>query len=295
MILFVWQHSWIPFLFLSVYFKALSNSNLNFHRREFSPESKISSDSFPWTIDRTCLKAPSTFPISRTWGIIQIKEQKSPLKHPRISSESRIDSKRPTEHHFDFPTRSLANPESFGGRKIEINAPSDSPPAQPSHCSTLFHIVPFLFQYNEVRTVILFHYTEWPCHSNPFSNALLEFRRRVRNVMNHHPDTQDGPVIVHCKWVCLRIFGGAPVPRLVLGLFTAVLGSLKKTCFQQFTNFRASAAFPVSFFSVVSRFLSSQTSSPNPSTEKFVSAFLVKALQHACMLFAIQTIRSKES
>ena len=48
--------------------------------------------------------------------------------------------------------------------------------------------------------MILFHYTEWPCHSNPFSNALLEFRRRVRNVMNHHPDTQDGPVIVHCKY-----------------------------------------------------------------------------------------------
>ncbi len=55
------------------------------------------------------------------------------------------------------------------------------------------------FQYDEERKVILFHYTEWPCHSNPFSNALLEFRRRVRNVMNHHPDTQDGPVIVHCK------------------------------------------------------------------------------------------------
>jgi protein tyrosine phosphatase len=51
----------------------------------------------------------------------------------------------------------------------------------------------------EERKVILFHYTEWPCHSNPFSNALLEFRRRVRNVMNHHPDTQDGPVIVHCN------------------------------------------------------------------------------------------------
>ena len=50
-----------------------------------------------------------------------------------------------------------------------------------------------------IRKVILFHYTEWPCHSNPFSNALLEFRRRVRNVMNHHPDAQDGPVIVHCK------------------------------------------------------------------------------------------------
>jgi len=50
-----------------------------------------------------------------------------------------------------------------------------------------------------IRKVILFHYTEWPCHSNPFSNALLEFRRRVRNVMNHHPDAQDGPVIVHCN------------------------------------------------------------------------------------------------
>jgi len=51
----------------------------------------------------------------------------------------------------------------------------------------------------EERKVILFHYTEWPCHSNPFSNALLEFRRRVRNVMNHHPEAQDGPVIVHCN------------------------------------------------------------------------------------------------
>ena len=51
----------------------------------------------------------------------------------------------------------------------------------------------------EERKVIQFHYTEWPCHSNPFSNALLEFRRRVRQVMNMHPETQDGPVIVHCK------------------------------------------------------------------------------------------------
>jgi len=51
----------------------------------------------------------------------------------------------------------------------------------------------------EERKVIQFHYTEWPCHSNPFSNALLEFRRRVRQVMNMHPETQDGPVIVHCN------------------------------------------------------------------------------------------------
>merc|ERR1712106_1196930 len=51
----------------------------------------------------------------------------------------------------------------------------------------------------EERKVIRFHYTEWPCHSNPFSNALLEFRRRVRQVMNQHPETQDGPVIVHCN------------------------------------------------------------------------------------------------
>lgn len=51
----------------------------------------------------------------------------------------------------------------------------------------------------EERCVIQFHYTEWPCHSNPFSNALLEFRRRVRQVMNHQPESQDGPVIVHCN------------------------------------------------------------------------------------------------
>ena len=65
------------------------------------------------------------------------------------------------------------------------------------------HDVPFhlcrLRKDGEERKVIQFHYTEWPCHSNPFSNALLEFRRRVRQVMNQHPETQDGPVIVHCK------------------------------------------------------------------------------------------------
>ena len=63
-----------------------------------------------------------------------------------------------------------------------------------SHEEKKLHSWSFLFQ------VIQFHYTEWPCHSNPFSNALLEFRRRVRQVMNMHPETQDGPVIVHCKW-----------------------------------------------------------------------------------------------
>ena len=75
--------------------------------------------------------------------------------------------------------------------------------ADPVECSIndtfLFENGNFILQNGEERKVILFHYTEWPCHSNPFSNALLEFRRRVRNVMNHHPDTQDGPVIVHCK------------------------------------------------------------------------------------------------
>lgn len=67
-----------------------------------------------------------------------------------------------------------------------------------------------MLQNDEERKVILFHYTEWPCHSNPFSNALLEFRRRVRNVMNHHPDTQDGPVIVHCKYVASKTMYNKP-------------------------------------------------------------------------------------
>ena len=37
----------------------------------------------------------------------------------------------------------------------------------------------------EERKVIQFHYTEWPCHSNPFSNALLEFRRKlIKSIKN---------------------------------------------------------------------------------------------------------------
>ena len=38
---------------------------------------------------------------------------------------------------------------------------------------------PRLRKDGEERKVIQFHYTEWPCHSNPFSNALLEFRRKL--------------------------------------------------------------------------------------------------------------------
>ncbi|XP_043192596.1 receptor-type tyrosine-protein phosphatase kappa-like isoform X2 [Amphibalanus amphitrite] len=51
----------------------------------------------------------------------------------------------------------------------------------------------------EERTVLQFHYTEWPCHSCPFSNAILEFRRRIRICLRHRSPDLDGPIVVHCS------------------------------------------------------------------------------------------------
>lgn len=54
-------------------------------------------------------------------------------------------------------------------------------------------------EFVEERRLLQFHYTEWHSHTCPFSNAILEFRRRVRAVVENHPAVQDGPVIVHCN------------------------------------------------------------------------------------------------
>ncbi|GAB6032284.1 hypothetical protein CHUAL_010924 [Chamberlinius hualienensis] len=47
------------------------------------------------------------------------------------------------------------------------------------------------------RSVIHFHYTEWPCHSVPFASGLLEFRRRVRMYTNKIGS--EDPILVHCS------------------------------------------------------------------------------------------------
>ncbi|XP_043189712.1 receptor-type tyrosine-protein phosphatase kappa-like isoform X1 [Amphibalanus amphitrite] len=52
---------------------------------------------------------------------------------------------------------------------------------------------------NEERSILQFHYTEWPCHSCPFSNAILEFRRRMRICLSNRVPDLDGPIIVHCS------------------------------------------------------------------------------------------------
>ncbi|KAK7072438.1 hypothetical protein SK128_004216 [Halocaridina rubra] len=51
---------------------------------------------------------------------------------------------------------------------------------------------------NEIRDIVQFHYTEWPSHTHPFINALLEFRRRIRIWMASNITPADGPTIVHC-------------------------------------------------------------------------------------------------
>ncbi|XP_008486179.1 tyrosine-protein phosphatase 9-like, partial [Diaphorina citri] len=44
----------------------------------------------------------------------------------------------------------------------------------------------------EHRKILQFHYTEWPCHTCPFSNAILEFRRRMRAVVGTYRTQQHG-------------------------------------------------------------------------------------------------------
>lgn len=64
----------------------------------------------------------------------------------------------------------------------------------------------FLFNYfnyfNQVRTeersILQFHYTEWHSHTCPFSNAILEFRRRVRSVVGSTLKSHR-PMLVHCN------------------------------------------------------------------------------------------------
>lgn len=69
------------------------------------------------------------------------------------------------------------------------------------HLSHDSNIVLSIFQPNQQeRTLLQFHYTEWPCHTCPFSNAILEFRRRMRAVVGSRME-QEGPIIVHCKYV----------------------------------------------------------------------------------------------
>ncbi|XP_057669092.1 receptor-type tyrosine-protein phosphatase kappa isoform X1 [Diorhabda carinulata] len=52
----------------------------------------------------------------------------------------------------------------------------------------------------EERTILQFHYTQWHSHSCPFTNALLEFRRRVRAVVGHVIKSNEaGPMVVHCN------------------------------------------------------------------------------------------------
>nr|CAD7195704.1 unnamed protein product [Timema douglasi] len=50
-----------------------------------------------------------------------------------------------------------------------------------------------------VRDLIQFHYTQWHSHTCPFSNAILEFRRRVRSVVGTIQSDLSGPMVVHCN------------------------------------------------------------------------------------------------
>lgn len=53
----------------------------------------------------------------------------------------------------------------------------------------------------EHRKIVQFHYTQWHSHSCPYSNAILEFRRRVRSVVGSivKAESLSGPTLVHCR------------------------------------------------------------------------------------------------
>jgi protein tyrosine phosphatase len=53
-----------------------------------------------------------------------------------------------------------------------------------------------LVKHGEQRDVIHFQFTEWPCYSNPFSGALLNFRRMVAAALDS--STSTGPPVIHC-------------------------------------------------------------------------------------------------
>ncbi|RWS08474.1 tyrosine phosphatase epsilon-like protein, partial [Dinothrombium tinctorium] len=62
-----------------------------------------------------------------------------------------------------------------------------------------------LSEEEEYRIVYQFHYHEWPIHSCPYPNSILQFRRRVRIYMNEiSQERAMGPTIVHCSDGCGR-------------------------------------------------------------------------------------------
>uniref|UniRef100_A0A336K031 CSON011467 protein n=2 Tax=Culicoides sonorensis TaxID=179676 RepID=A0A336K031_CULSO len=58
-----------------------------------------------------------------------------------------------------------------------------------------FEVIKFENGVNVKRTIMQFHYTQWHSHSCPYSNAILEFRRRVRAVVGKTTK----PILVHCN------------------------------------------------------------------------------------------------
>ncbi|KAH9367087.1 hypothetical protein HPB48_021734 [Haemaphysalis longicornis] len=49
----------------------------------------------------------------------------------------------------------------------------------------------------EERDVFQLHFTSWASHTEPFTNALLDFRRRVRTFTDRW--SAIGPTVVHCR------------------------------------------------------------------------------------------------
>ena len=57
-----------------------------------------------------------------------------------------------------------------------------------------------VIQDDSERIIYQLHYHNWSSHTCPFSNSLLQFRRRVRIYMNELMNEKIGPTIVHCRY-----------------------------------------------------------------------------------------------
>lgn len=93
---------------------------------------------------------------------------------------------------------------SFGVHKpVQCALSINSKASSTLYCFTVYCDLSYLFfiwqPEAEERTLLQFHYTEWPCHTCPFSNAILEFRRRMRAVVGTYKTATEGPIVVHCK------------------------------------------------------------------------------------------------
>ncbi|XP_054277907.1 receptor-type tyrosine-protein phosphatase kappa-like [Macrosteles quadrilineatus] len=94
-----------------------------------------------------------------------------------------------------WPSAKVSN-ENYGDLNISVKKEEE---LANFHVRTIRVVYKMGTEEEQERTLLQFHYTEWPCHTCPFSNAILEFRRRMRAVVGSYRTAREGPIVVHCN------------------------------------------------------------------------------------------------